>query len=294
MAEAVAARCLPGAPKLAPFNPSSDEVLARFLELADVTDDDVVYDLGCGDGKVLVGVANRCPGAVCLGVEYDSQFYARAVEAVKCGGVADRVTIVRGDATQADLSDATVIFVFLTPSGQAQMEGKLRAAYDRGVRIVSNMFSCPSLGEPAETVLCDGVTKLHLYHQRVGSVVVGGGAAAASSETAAAAAKREARMAALDAALPESLVWLNALFDPAQNDVLIVVFTLAMLGFYGALLLMWRSGLALVHVGVMGTLATALFVTTHWWLSELKHEMRLKREREERCGSTDGAAKKLR
>ena len=148
--------------KLAPFNPTADEAIATALDLAEVASDDVVYDIGCGDGRTLVAAAARA--ARCVGIEYDPVFSARAEAKAAAAGLSDRITIITGDAlVVTDLSEATVVFVYLVPDGLRKMLPLLTEALDRGVRIVSNIFSLPDI-EYTEKRLAKGLP-VYLYRR---------------------------------------------------------------------------------------------------------------------------------
>lgn len=129
------------APKLAPFNPTPDCAISQALDALQVGPGDLVYDLGCGDGRLLVAAAARRARA--LGVEYDERYVLRARERVAQAGVGDLVEVQHGDASCVDLAPATKIFVYLVPSGLQCVAPALQAALDRGVPVVSYTFSLP-------------------------------------------------------------------------------------------------------------------------------------------------------
>ncbi|KAJ0405384.1 hypothetical protein P43SY_000263 [Pythium insidiosum] len=104
-------------PKLAPFTPSGDGVLAYALELLQLhPTDDVLFDLGCGDARLLVHAA-KSVGLRCVGIEYDAVLVAKATQRVQDEGVESLVEIRHADALQADLSSATALFLYLVPQG---------------------------------------------------------------------------------------------------------------------------------------------------------------------------------
>ena len=126
---------------LAPFNPTPPAAVDLALRMLDVTASDVVYDLGCGDARLVVAAAER--GATSVGVELDEKFAAKARANVAAAGVADRATVICGDALAADLASATKIFVYLVPSGLKTIEPKLAEARRRGITVVAYTFSVP-------------------------------------------------------------------------------------------------------------------------------------------------------
>jgi SAM-dependent methyltransferase len=109
------------------------------LEAADVSETDVVFDLGSGDGRIPIVAAERF-GARAVGVETDSQLVARSREAAREAGVADRVEFRREDLFETDLSETTVVALYLWPEINRELRPKLLRALDPGDRIVSHDF----------------------------------------------------------------------------------------------------------------------------------------------------------
>ena len=131
----------PGLPgKDAVWVPTSPALVEKMLDLAKVTKDDFVIDLGSGDGRMVIAAAKR--GARALGVEYNPQMVELARRLAKEAGVADRATFVEGDMYEADISKATVLALFLLPENLRRLEPKFRALRP-GTRIVVNSFGIP-------------------------------------------------------------------------------------------------------------------------------------------------------
>jgi tRNA1(Val) A37 N6-methylase TrmN6 len=107
--------------KLAPFNPTPDEVIDTALALLRVQADDVVYDLGCGDARFLISAAKQC-GVKGLGVEYDKQFVDKAQSRINESGMQDQITVIHENVLNVDLSPATAIFIYLVPEGMKLIE----------------------------------------------------------------------------------------------------------------------------------------------------------------------------
>jgi tRNA G37 N-methylase Trm5 len=120
------------------FVPTPDAVVARMLDLARVGNGDVVYDLGCGDGRIVVAAAKRGARKV-VGVDIDPERVAEAREAIRAAGVADRATIVEGDLFEQDISDASVVTLYLLPELNVRLRPKLMALRP-GTRVVSHAF----------------------------------------------------------------------------------------------------------------------------------------------------------
>ena len=111
------------------------------LQLAKVTKDDVVYDLGSGDGRIPIIAAQKY-GATGVGIEIDPNLVAIAWQIANEAEVANRVTFITGDLFAADLSKATVVTAYLSPSIMKLLMPRLRALKP-GTRIVSHQFPMP-------------------------------------------------------------------------------------------------------------------------------------------------------
>jgi predicted RNA methylase len=98
-----------------PFITTPEEVVERMLELAGTRSDDLVADLGSGDGRIVIMAARKF-GARGLGIELDQRLVDKSRENARAAGVADRVTLVQGDVLTADFSKASVVTVYLLPA----------------------------------------------------------------------------------------------------------------------------------------------------------------------------------
>jgi SAM-dependent methyltransferase len=121
------------------FVPTSGGVADAMLTLAQVTGDDVVYDLGSGEGDILIRAAEKY-GARGVGIEIDAQLVNRATERVRKRGLAGRITFVQGDLFKADISGATVVTLYLSASINRRLAPKLMKELKPGTRVVSNRF----------------------------------------------------------------------------------------------------------------------------------------------------------
>jgi len=121
--------------------PTDDQVVTAMLKLANVTKRDVVYDLGCGDGKIVIAAARQF-GARGVGIEIDPEKVKEARAAVRAAGVGDRVTIIEGNIFDPNIKigDATVVTLFLLQSLNEKLRPRLQAELEPGTRIVSNAF----------------------------------------------------------------------------------------------------------------------------------------------------------
>ncbi len=139
--------------------PSEDRVVTAMLRLAGVTKSDVVYDLGCGDGKIVIAAARQF-GARGVGIEIDPERVKAARAAVRAAGVSDKVTIIEGNIFDPalTLSDATVVTLFLLESLNAKLRPRLQSELKPGTRIVSNAFHMGAIWPADKTQDIDDTT----------------------------------------------------------------------------------------------------------------------------------------
>jgi SAM-dependent methyltransferase len=121
------------------FVPTPHEVVAEMLKTAQVTQGDVVYDLGCGDGRIVIAAAKEF-GARGVGVEIDLNLIKVCQKNALKEGVADRVKFILGDLFELDLREATVVALYLTGELNVQLRPKLFRELRPGSRIVSHDF----------------------------------------------------------------------------------------------------------------------------------------------------------
>jgi cyclopropane fatty-acyl-phospholipid synthase-like methyltransferase len=131
--------------------PTQDPVVEAMLKMANVTKNDVVYDLGCGDGKIVIAAAKR--GARGVGVDIDPQRVEQANAAVKAAGVGDKVRIIHGDIFDPNLkiSEASVVTLYLLPALNEKLMPRLKAELKPGTRVVSNSFAMGDSWPPEKT-----------------------------------------------------------------------------------------------------------------------------------------------
>lgn len=141
------------------YVPSPDSVVDAMLELAHVTAGDIVYDLGSGDGRIPIAAARRY-GAFGVGVELDAKLNRAAADNAKKAGVTDRVRFFTQDLFEADISEATVVVLFLLPRVNQQLIPKLRRDLRPGTRIVSHQFA---MGEQWPPDKAQDVNGLMIY-----------------------------------------------------------------------------------------------------------------------------------
>ena len=122
-----------------PFVPTREPVVMKMLEMAKVTKNDVVYDLGSGDGRIVIAAAKRF-GARGVGIEIDPKLVRDATRRAREAGVADRVKFIEGDIFEADIRPATVVTMYLLPDVNLRLRPKLLADLKPGTRIVSHNY----------------------------------------------------------------------------------------------------------------------------------------------------------
>lgn len=138
------------------YVPSPDSVVDAMLELAHVTAADVVYDLGSGDGRIPIAAARRY-GAIGIGVEIDAKLNRQAADNAKRGGVSDRVRFLTQDLFDADISQATVVTLFLLPRVNQELMPKLKRELRPGTRIVSHQFDMGEQWPPEQSREVNGL-----------------------------------------------------------------------------------------------------------------------------------------
>jgi precorrin-6B methylase 2 len=128
-----------GIDRLAPFDPTPQEIVERMLALAGVTSRDVVYDLGAGDGRVVITAAKNY-GAKAIGFEVDAGLVKLARENVQRHGVEHLVEIRQQNVMSVDLAPATVVTLYLSYDGNLALRPKLLRELKAGARVVSYTF----------------------------------------------------------------------------------------------------------------------------------------------------------
>ena len=123
-----------------PYVPTPDEVVKEMLKMADVNENDILYDLGCGDGRIVITAAKEigCRG---VGIDIDPVRIEESKENAKKAGVEDKVEFLLMDLFEADLSQATVVTLYLLSKVNLRLRPKLFRELRAGARVVSHDFS---------------------------------------------------------------------------------------------------------------------------------------------------------
>lgn len=132
------------------YVPTPHEVVHAMLEAVKVGPGDVVFDLGSGDGRIPIAAVRDFGASRAVGIELDPQRIAEARANAEAAGVSDRVEFRLQDLFEADLSEATVIAMYLLPTLNARLLPRLRAL-DRGTRIVSHNYDMGPAWKPARS-----------------------------------------------------------------------------------------------------------------------------------------------
>lgn len=161
----IVSRAIAGAdfPEEIPFVPTPIEVVDKMLELAEVKKGDVVYDLGSGDGRIVIRAAKKY-GVRAVGIEMDSLLLKKARQDAKAAGVSHLVQFRAEDAMKAELSKATVVTLYMLPWFNEAMKPSFKKQLKPGARIVAHDFGIAGW-EPEKTV------KLPQPEQKTGGLV---------------------------------------------------------------------------------------------------------------------------
>jgi cyclopropane fatty-acyl-phospholipid synthase-like methyltransferase len=138
------------------YVPSPESVVDAMLALAGVGASDVVYDLGSGDGRIPIAAAQRY-GAFGVGIEIDAKLNREAADNARKAGVVDRVRFLTQDLFEANISQATVVTLFLLPRVNQDLIPKLKRELRPGTRIVSHQFDMGEQWPPEKSQDVNGL-----------------------------------------------------------------------------------------------------------------------------------------
>ena len=142
------------------YTPTRHAVADAMLQLANVTASDVVFDLGSGDGRIVIIAAQKY-GARGVGIELDAKLVEQSRQNARDAGVESRVTFTRGDLFAADLTTATVVALYLSTSMNRALAPKLQRELTPGARVVSHQFPMPDW--PIDERLTRDGSEIFLY-----------------------------------------------------------------------------------------------------------------------------------
>jgi len=128
--------------RLSPYVASPARVVDRMLELANIKPGETVYDLGCGDGRVLIAAVEKYQ-AKAIGVEIDPKIAAKAQTAIKKEGIDTQARVIKGDLLKVDLTGADVVVIYLERELNQQLRPRLEKYLKPGARVVSHDYPVP-------------------------------------------------------------------------------------------------------------------------------------------------------
>jgi SAM-dependent methyltransferase len=144
-----------------PYEPSSEEVVNAMLEIANVGKNDLVYDLGCGDGRIVIAAAKK-EGAWGVGVDLDPERIKESLENARKANVTDRVQFFQQDLFQTEIGKATVVMLYLWPEVNLKLRPKLLRELKPGSRIVSHSHDMGSW-EPEQSITAPGGHRVYYW-----------------------------------------------------------------------------------------------------------------------------------
>lgn len=145
-----------------PFVPTPEVVVERMLDLANVSKDDILYDLGSGDGRIPITAAEKY-GTRSTGVEIDPELVRESRENAETANVSDNVEFLQQDLFATDLREATVVTLYLLPDVNLKLRSKLLEELEPGTRIVSHGFDMGDW-QPERVVQVQGPTGQHILY----------------------------------------------------------------------------------------------------------------------------------
>lgn len=128
--------------RLAPFVSSPQRAVDKMLEMADLKPGETLYDLGCGDGRILIAAAERFH-VKAVGIEISERLVRKADENIKSLGLQDRVKVIHGDFMQTDLSPADVVTVYLITTANENLRPNLEKYLKKDAKVVSYDYPIP-------------------------------------------------------------------------------------------------------------------------------------------------------
>ena len=151
---------------LAPYVATPHDIAAHMVELADVQASDCVYDLGCGDGRLLIAAA-QLRGARGLGVDIEPYWIEQAQANALQAGVSDQAQFEQRDALELDLTPASVVFLYLVHWSTQRIMQQLLAQCAPGTRVVSHSFEFEALAGSRTRTVVDSEGNSHRLHLHV-------------------------------------------------------------------------------------------------------------------------------
>jgi protein-L-isoaspartate O-methyltransferase len=150
--------------KLAPYYPTPESVVERMLKLAAVKPGEKTFDLGSGDGRIVILAAQKF-GAIATGIELDTDLYKQSSDRIRSLGLEKKARIIHGDIVKENLSSADVLTIYLLPSSNLKIRPKLEKELKKGTRIVAHDFTVQGwTPEKEEHIEDDGEGRSHTLY----------------------------------------------------------------------------------------------------------------------------------
>ena len=146
---------------LAPYVSSPQQIVDKMLEAAQIKPGETLYDLGCGDGRILITAVEKYK-AKAIGVEISPKLVAQAMRAIEREGLTEQAKVIQGDLLLADLSPADVVTIYLESSLNEQLRPRLEKLLKPGARVVSHDYAIPGW-KPTKVDRSDGSHLVYLY-----------------------------------------------------------------------------------------------------------------------------------
>mgnify|MGYP001381218841 CR=1 FL=1 len=143
------------------FEPTPHEIVHEMLKLANVKPGDVVYDLGSGDGRIVIAAVRDFGADKAVGVELDGKLVQRSIRNAKDAGVGNQVRFIRQDLFDADIREATVVTLYLLPEVNTRLRPKLLKVLKPGTRVVSHSHDMDDWEPDRVVEVRDGYGKTH-------------------------------------------------------------------------------------------------------------------------------------
>jgi ribosomal protein L11 methylase PrmA len=148
---------------LVPYVPTPEVVVERMLQIANVGQDDILYDLGCGDGRIVILALTKFKVKKAVGVEIRDDLVKIARTKIEELNLNNRGFIIHDDMFDVDISEATVVTLFLLTSVNSMLKPKLEKELRPGTRVVSHEFEIPGWTPTKVEVCSDGYLKHKIY-----------------------------------------------------------------------------------------------------------------------------------
>ncbi|HDD63537.1 MAG TPA: methyltransferase domain-containing protein [Thermoprotei archaeon] len=145
-----------------PFVPTPEKVIREMLKLAGVKPGETIYDLGCGDGRILI-IAAKEFGAKAVGIEIRKDLIERCMTKIKNLGLEDRILLIHGNFFEVDISEADVVTLYLLTSVNEKLKPKLERELKPGARVVSHDFEVLGWNPKKVIEVEDGWRKHKIY-----------------------------------------------------------------------------------------------------------------------------------